>query len=140
MNNDLKKAYKSADYWLVSDKERIVFKVDATSLALDAILESAGVGRAIFITASNPGSQVCEDSENRRNNDRLLSDLKLAGFKFMPGFGGAENNDWPVEESWLVLGMPIDTADILARQYAQNAYLVIETNHKVQLRWVPRSQ
>ena len=137
MNNHLNNAYSEALYWLELDEGRRYFKVGAKSSALDAILQSCHVSQAVFITASNPASEPIAETINRRNNKRLIKQLEDAGFGFFSGFGGDKSRKWPDETSYLVCGMNVQQADILARQYGQNAYLLIEKNRPVVLRWVP---
>jgi hypothetical protein len=80
---------------------------------------------AAFLSAYNPYSVLVSAEENVRNHHALISDIDVLGLKWIAGEGADPSNLWPSEPSLLVLGITLQSAERLADQYQQNAFLWI---------------
>jgi len=97
------------------------------------LLKAGGVSVASYITAYNPLSTQQSKAENTDQNSVLVNQLKRLGFSFLPGEGRDIKGLWPVEPSFLVLGMDEATAHRWARQFEQYAFLIVEIDLPVKL-------
>lgn len=96
-------------------------RVDAYSPALEAVMGSAGVQAAAFVTAWNPRGEPQGLVLNRERQDRLRFELRSVGLRFIEGFGAHAENEDEGEESLLVLGLDRPAACALGRRHQQNA-------------------
>jgi len=83
-------------------------------------LEQAFPGAASFglLSAWNPHSVERPESVNRTEDARLLAQLEQTGLVFRAAFSAARNRSWR-EPSWIVMDMPLDDFDALAREHGQ---------------------
>ncbi|MCB0640039.1 MAG: DUF3293 domain-containing protein, partial [Phaeodactylibacter sp.] len=49
--------------------------------------------------------------------------LQARSLSYFPGAAGADAGDWPPEPSLLIPDLPLETAQLLARQFGQLAFL-----------------
>ncbi len=134
MQEKLADAYKNAVYSVTFRSQQYRFQVGQVPSALDPVLKE--LQSAVFITAFNPESQLCNLALNHKNNRRLCTELTKEGYVFLSGTGGDKLQNWPDEESYLVFDMEQVRADRLAKKYGQNAYLWVEKAQPVRLIWV----
>ena len=80
---------------------------------------------AAFITAFNPFSKVQTDQENLQAQNELLKDVKGFGFEAINGYGQDIAEEWPREDSILIIGLTESQAETLADKYSQNAFIWI---------------
>jgi hypothetical protein len=118
---DLIAAYLKTEYQ-VSGRVRCTLKVGEHNTALLALFEAHSVSSAAFITAWNPLSQIQTDDENRAAQKRLLRAIKTLGLTSLDGVGRASDSDW-AEDSLLVLGISLEQATALARDFRQHAFV-----------------
>jgi len=92
-------------------------------------------GAASFgvISAWNPMSELRSATENRRADKALEAELRTLGVAHMPAFASAADRSWR-EPSWIVLDMPVDDFDALARRYGQLGTLWWARESTVRLR------
>lgn len=89
---------------------------------LAALHKAAGVTCSAFITACNPFSRQDADvASNVHRQQALANDLAQRGLIFIEGIGELPSNGWPAEESFLVLGVSLENAKAIGKQFAQNA-------------------
>lgn len=74
-----------------------------------------------FITALNPLSQQLSAQENEERHQALMAEIKSQSLSFLPGKGKHPSNNWPAEQSVLVLGLSLEAAKTLGRRFEQNA-------------------
>jgi len=134
MKSALLKAYEMALYKVLIDKKLIVLKVGDSSSDLESIFQKKGRSTGIFLTAFNPGSDCLPYQENIERNQRLKKLVEEKGFHYLEGYSTDQKENWPKEESLLILGIPRAEADRLAKKFQQNAYLWLESNSVVKLR------
>ena len=80
---------------------------------------------AAFITAFNPFSKVQTDQENLQAQNELLKDVKGFRFEAINGYGQDIAEEWPREDSILIIGLTESQAETLADKYSQNAFIWI---------------
>ncbi len=61
--------------------------------------------------------------------------MELIPWKIFSGRGVAQSGDWPPEESWLILGLTISDARLMAVKWEQLAFLYGEVGQPAQLIW-----
>jgi len=132
---ELRARYHAADY-LVGGGGAFVLKVDCASSALLALHRRHGVDCSTFLTAFNPRSERRSFAANERAQRELESLLAQRGYHCVPGRGVDPAGRWPDEPSVLALGMPAGEAAALARQFDQNAALVMAADAVPRLVWV----
>lgn len=126
-------AYSQTSHWVDAPDGPIRLRVGERSQALNSLLDSFGVKRWAFITASNPGSVRCSGEENGKRQMALVGRAHLLGFHTLPGRGIGENGDWPPEESLLILGIPREVARTLGAGFGQNAIIVGQYGEEAEL-------
>lgn len=121
LSSQLLIAYCETDYKIPS--QNLVLRLGEHNPELDMLLEKYEVEDWCFITAWNPKSNLLSTKENIELNRRLERDIKK--FVYFQGKGeGKLNSKWPQEESYLVLGIPFESAKELGEKYKQNAMIV----------------
>ena len=98
-----------------------MLRVDVANASLLQLYRDTGADRCAFITACNPRSQQWSDAANAERQARLERDLKEQTLVIWGGIGQHPSGLWPGEPSFLVMGISIDEAQALGRQYEQNA-------------------
>ena len=130
MGTTLLEHYKNTDYWFVVNDRKITLSVDSINCDFNSLCHDFNCRTGAFITAFNPHSAPLSISENRQRNRLLESDLeKLTNIRYFYGAGEDLDNQWPAEESFMILGVQQQTAIDLTRRYQQNAFLWIEYRH-----------
>lgn len=121
---DLIDAYCSAHYQAGFGPDAVTLRVDQYSEPLSQLFTISGHQCAAFITASNPFGVRQSSKANRAACARLQE--RLAQYAPQPkriieGVGLESAGDWPGEESFLVLGLDLETSRALGREFHQNA-------------------
>ena len=103
----------------------ITIQVGRPNADLDSILEEGHLGSAVYITAWNPFSEMKSSIDNTIANNSLKEDLlKYVDDKhIIKGIGKDAKEEWPGEESYLVLGISMNEGLLLAKKYCQNAFI-----------------
>jgi len=122
---ELQAAYRNAVYVIHEDGADITFRVGQVSPKLASLLKKHGVSSAAFLTAFNPYSTSADEKENACNQNALIADIHSLGLKSVAGKGCDALNLWPSESSALALGIDLQSAELLADRYRQNAFLWI---------------
>jgi hypothetical protein len=120
MDDELIQAYTETHY-TVQDKEPFVLRIGKVSEALLACHKRYRVDCSAFITAWNPLSQQFSAKENEDCQQALIAEIKSRSLSFLPGEGKHPSNNWPAEQSVLVLGLSLEAAKTLGRRFEQNA-------------------
>ncbi len=118
---DLIDSYRTADYRAGSGSAAISLRIDQYSEALSQLLAGSGRQCAVFITACNPGSQPQSPAANQAVHARLREELNRHTDQIIEGTGSDPSGTWPPEPSLLALGVDLTTAQVLGRQFGQNA-------------------
>ena len=80
-----------------------------------------GVSCNAFITAWNPHSEFTDVQSNARHQQALLQQIQELSLQALTGIGQHPSNQWPGEESYLVLGLDLQYAKEIRNQFRQNA-------------------
>jgi hypothetical protein len=115
-------AYLAAVY-RVRGPQPFAMQVDVPCPALARLHRASGVRCSAFLTAHNPRSEPTTAAMNRAAQARLRRHLRGAGLAWRAGFARDPAGAWPDEPSLLVLGLPRNDAEALARAFGQNALL-----------------
>lgn len=115
-------AYKNTDYRLKNT--RISIKIDEINPLLDEFLIDNNAYSWIFISADNPQSQLVSEKENLQKRTELLHFCKNNHYRYWPGQGIPATDDWPIEESLLVLDLGEDEILELMRRFEQKAVVM----------------
>ena len=86
-----------------------------------------------LLSAWNPYSVERPEDVNRTEDARLLAQLEASGLVFRAAFSAARNRTWR-EPSWIVMDMPVDAFDALARDHGQLATVHARRGEPVRLR------
>lgn len=113
-------AYRETDF-RVDAKPPFVLKIGVASTQLTELYLQHNCTCAAFLTASNPYSQDASDAENAAFQHKLSRELTGRGLSFIPGIGQDSQSQRPGETSFLVLGLPLDSATEMGVQHRQNA-------------------
>jgi len=122
---DLRVAYERAEYCIYIHGSELKLYVNQASQTLDQLLLEYAVSSAAFITAANPQSVACSDTENAQRHAQLKADIERAGFACLEGEGRDPLGLWPSEHSLLIFGITLDDATELARRHEQNAFVFL---------------
>jgi len=121
---NLIRAYREAKF-VVQSNTPITLLVGQCNKDLSALLRDHKKTTAAFITAFNPFSKVQTDQENLEAQNELLKDVKGLGFEAINGYGQDNAEEWPREDSILIIGLTESQAKTLADKYSQNAFIWI---------------
>jgi hypothetical protein len=113
--------YRRTEYHVDAPGAPFMIRVEQPSPDLAALLARENVSSAAFMTAYNPYSRKATDEENRAANARLRRELDEAEFEVLPARAVNPLGDWPVEHSFLIVGMERALAEEFGRRYQQNA-------------------
>lgn len=119
---DTLQAYLETIY-TVYDEPPFALQIGQTSTELAGIHARHGSSCSAFITACNPLSQPLDDELNAARQAALATELSRYEVPFLKGIGQHPSNEWPGEESFLVLGLDLDAAKSLAIRFDQNAFV-----------------
>lgn len=98
-----------------------VLKIDEPSKWLADLYELYAASAALFITADNPFSEPLSAEGNSAAHEQLRRHLLAETDKLFEGWGIGTDPDWPPERSFLALGISLETARTLGKQFHQNA-------------------
>jgi hypothetical protein len=118
---DLVDQYRRTEYHVDFPGAPFMLRIETPSADLAALLAREKVSSAAFMTAYNPYSRKVTEAENRAANERLRRELDEAEFEVLPARAVNPLGDWPVEESFLIVGMEQPLAEEFGRRYEQNA-------------------
>ena len=114
----LLRAYHDADYRWECGGQWHPIAIGEPAGGLDRMFpQSATFG---LLSAWNPYSVERPEGVNRAEDARLLAQLEGTGLVFRAAFSAARNRTWR-EPSWIVMDMPLEAFDALARSHGQLA-------------------
>ena len=123
-------AYALAHYFVTIGHREWLFGVGQHAVDVEREL---GAGHYLFITAWNPPSTANTVSENLAADERLQARLKEAGFRHHSALG-CNAQGGAVEYGWIVLDVPLESGDALAREFGQAGTLYWQRGEPVHLR------
>lgn len=124
-------AYLAADYRWETGGQWHRMQVGAPAPQVDLAFPEAT--RFGLVSAWNPFSVERPEAENRAADDALHFQLASSHLVYCPAFSSGWDRSWR-EPSWLVIGMPEQTFDALARRFGQLGTLWWRRGEPVRLR------
>ena len=131
-DSDIIVAYQATDFQ-VNAEQPFTLNIGISSQPLEVLYKSSCVNSAMFITASNPFSQLLSEDENSLRNVKLIDEIKQRSLKYIRGIGQDPERKWPGEDSILVLGLGLEAAKALGKHYEQNAIVWCDADAVPQL-------
>lgn len=89
---------------------------------------------AVYLTACNPHSLPLPDADNARRMSELRACLQREGGRWLEGEGSIPGEPWR-EPSLLVAGIALERVDRIARDFGQNASVIVRPAALARLRW-----
>jgi len=117
------RAYHTTDYRVLGVAAAFTLRIGEPSAELRDCHRAHNVDCSAFVTAWNPFGATRSPAENEAAQRRLRARLQLRGYRFVEGCGEDREQQWPAEASLLVLGITLDEACRLGREFEQNALL-----------------
>lgn len=113
-------AYQETEY-RIQGETPCTLQIGAVNDVLLGIHKLYQVDCSAFITACNPFSQIVSTTDNSIRQRQLADELARRGLNYLAGLGQHPSNNWPGEESFLVLGLNLQAAKKIGEQFGQNA-------------------
>ena len=117
----------------VAAAPRLRLHVDARNRAAARLLAGWGVDHAVWITADNPEARQQSRFANAIARGRFARWIRRTGLP--AARGTASSADWPTEHGWLIGGVTPALALQLAQALGQLAWLQLDVDGAVMLRW-----
>jgi hypothetical protein len=117
---DLIQAYMETEFRVLGGVP-FTLRVGAPSNELLATHKAHQVECSAFLTACNPYSQEVSESDNSERQKSLATELASRALTFIDGVGQHPSNNWPGEQSFLVLGLDLEASKTLGDRFGQNA-------------------
>jgi hypothetical protein len=127
---ELARLYAAAHYFVVVGRQEWLFQVG--QLAED-VERQLGAARYQFVTAWNPHSCPAGERRNLEAGEALEQRLLESGFTINRALG-CNAQGGAIEHGWLVLDVPLEQADTLARDFGQAGTLYWHAGEPVRLR------
>jgi len=130
LKKELEQNYLNTTYLVFIDEKQYDIKIEKP---LPPVIQKL-VNKertAVILTAWNPRSQALSLPDNKSRNNEL--NLKVKNYTVFNAVGQGEELSWPAEESFFILGIEKNQADVLAIEYEQYAYVWIESEKPVSL-------
>lgn len=139
LDQRLVSAYLKTKYWTEAvrmDESGLFFEIGQPAPDLESQLEAHDFRTFAFITAWNPASQMLDQWHNQWRNLQLEIELHPHCRLLRRGLGVGQEGDWPPEESFMCLNIPLEKAAELGRQFGQNAIVCWEKGGLPELWWL----
>lgn len=122
---DTLQAYRATHYEVHADdalgSAAFSLKIDAVCEELMKVYAHHEVDCSAYLTACNPYSDRGDENRNPARQAALHAEIEKRGLRCFPGLGKHPTGPWPGEDSFLVLGLSLEDAKALGRQFEQNA-------------------
>lgn len=127
---ELEQHYRETTYIVFIDGKQYRINIDqAIPAEIQQLINKQTT--AVILTAWNPRSQALPLVDNKSRNIELKA--KLKNHMLFNAIGQGNDLDWPAEESFFILGIDKNEAEILAVEYEQYAYVWLELDKDVSL-------
>lgn len=134
---ELKQHYLDSTYTVFVVNKKHDIKIGETApTVINELLKKAKT--AVILTAWNPRSQPFSLQENKSRNNYLRVSLMKNNFSIFDALGEgkeASGSEWPAEESFFIPGIAKEDVEKLAVEYGQNAYVWLEYDKPVALKF-----
>jgi len=124
VSEDLIDAYIATNF-NVHTNPPFTLKIGDASRQIRNLFEEHKCRTAAYVTAWNPYGKALSNDENKERNKALKSSLSDK-YRVYEGLGTDPLDEWPGEESFLILGINRQNAMNLGTEFEQNAVVFIE--------------
>ncbi len=133
LSSELVEAYRGTDYVVsIGGNQHTLNVAKPLPAILVELIESKPIAGLAVITAYNPYSVVCRDTENQRWQAQLKELLLQHGYETFPALGVSSDGEWE-EPSLAVVGISRELANAFGCCFRQNAIIYAEPNSAVEL-------
>jgi len=119
---DIVQAYLETEY-IVYASDPFTLQIGKKSVTLIHLHNAYSISSSAFMTACNPYSRMVDDETNKLRQMALAAELLRRGIQYIKGGGRHPSNHWPVEESFLIIGLNLYESREMGRQLEQNAFV-----------------
>ncbi len=133
--SDLASAYCATVYSVETGEGVLHLRIGYANRLLDCLLTERQAQTWAYVTAHNPGSRLLSARENSQIHERLLRCVEKEGLAFLPGQGSGEKEDWPAENSLLLLNVSEKQAVAIGTKFGQNAIVFGRKGGVPELKW-----
>ena len=130
--SNLIESYLATEYQIDSIP-KIALHINEHSESLARLFSTSQLACAAIISAYNPFSQLQSNDKNLIEHELLHKHLSGYPYKIIESYNIDPIQSWPLEKSFFVLGLDLNTARILGQQFNQNAIVWIEADAIPQL-------
>jgi hypothetical protein len=127
-------SFRHTTYRVFTDPP-IDIRIGTANTDLEHLLRTRQVRSWAFITACNPGSQPLNPQENLARHCVLREAVATRHLASVEGQALADRNDWPAEQSLLILGINRTEALALGHQFGQLAIVYGRAGSGAELLW-----
>lgn len=117
LDHDLLRAYLETEY----RAGELVLRIGESNDGLRQTHAHFGATSSSFVTAWNPYGRLLPCSENRQRHAQLRKLVHARSWQALEGVGQHPNNGWAGEEGLLIFGFCLHRAEVVGRQFEQNA-------------------
>jgi hypothetical protein len=121
------KAYQETDY-IVYGEYPFNLRIGIASEPLAKLYKQFKVSCAVFVTAFNPLSIEVGEAANTARQSALAKELNQRNLIILNGLGKHPSGEWVPEPGFFVLGLTLEAAQALGREYDQNAVVFCTSN------------
>lgn len=126
-------AYRQTSFEADTPVGRVAVRVGQRARKLDRLLNFREEKDWAFLTAWNPGGTFAGEDQNRQRQEALEAQLDDEGYQYFSGECVPDNADWAPEQCVLVLGIEVEEARDLARQWDQSSVVCGEYTEPARL-------
>ncbi len=118
-------SYRDTNYQIGVGFETISLRIDQYSVSLAKLLATSKQSGAVIISAYNPYSQLADNEKNLAAHESLRNFLRHYSPPTIESLNIDPTGKWPIEKSFLIAGMDLDTAQSVGQRFNQNAIVWI---------------
>lgn len=119
-------SYRETEYTIFVESQIIVVRIDHYSPSIEPLLSASSTSCAAIVSADNPYSQLQSADENVLANELFRDFLIQNNHRFFESLNIDPTETWLPEKSFLVLGLDLNAAENIGRQFKQNGIVWID--------------
>ena len=128
VSQQLVDSYVNTIYRIDTAPQPIYLRIDEFSPPLALLLQETNRQSAAIISAYNPFSRQLFDAQNLQVHEQLRFYLRNHAYSFIEGRNIDPTGQWPIEKSFFVSSIDLNTAQALGCQFRQNAIVQIDSD------------
>ena len=128
VSDELREAYRST-HFRVLEPTLFTLMIGEPSQNIASLYLDYKVSSAAFLTAWNPHSELTAQHVNERAQRQLEKKLNELSITVFPGVGEDVSGKWLGEQSALALGISLNVAKWVGKEFRQNAIVWIGADY-----------